>query len=723
MNLSRIRLIFTRELRDQVRDRRTMFTIFVLPLLLYPFMGMLMLQVAQFHAEHPVRITWIGEENWPDDRPLISKSETEKENELIRWDFLSYESEGRSASEWKTYATDLVKKGNADLVFISGPGVIDALKNRSHELPLQTFMNQASEQSVIATQRLDRLLDSWQRSWLRAQLVDSRLDPEILRSIDAEVVDIAPQETKQALIWSKLLPLVMLIWALTGAFYPAIDLCAGEKERGTLETLLSSPASRREIVWGKLLTVMTFSVATAVLNLFSMQFTSSFVIDQFTRMGAANAVATMGPLPLSSLTWLIVILLPISTMFSALALAVAALAKSSKEGQYYLMPLLMGGLPLVLLPMIPGMTLSAGSSAIPVTGAVLLARALIEGQYKEALIHAPIVIGITIICCLLSVRWAVRQFESENVMFRESERFQWSLWLKRIWQDRSDSATANEALLCGMIILVALFFGKLSMSSQELSWPNFVQSQMAVQLGLILGPCLIMALFMTSSLRRALRIEKVHPIDFILAIVLGISLHPAYLQLSSLIQHEFQIGLETREVLLQVDTMIGKAPLWSVLMIFAVVPALCEELTFRGFIFGGLMQQNGILRAILVSSLFFGFSHGVLQQSISASVMGIVLGFIAWRSGGVLCGIATHMTHNGLTMVISRFGKDSYEGPTQFSWMFETTANGELSYSSFWLVTSIILTCLILSWFAFRPHWHAIRRQRILANRASQLVA
>ena len=74
---------------------------------------------------------------------------------------------------------------------------------------------------------------------------------------------------------------MLFIWALTGAFYPAIDLCAGEKERGTLETLLVSPAERREIVWGKLLTIMSFSIVTALLNLTSMGLTAKFILAQF----------------------------------------------------------------------------------------------------------------------------------------------------------------------------------------------------------------------------------------------------------------------------------------------------------------------------------------------------------------------------------------------------------------------------------------------------------
>ncbi len=703
MNWSRIRLIFVREMRDQVRDRRTMFTIFVLPLLLYPFMGMLMLQIAQFHSEHAVRITLVGEENWPAERPLVEASEQDNHNELIRWTLLPFYSQAAEATDWDTIGMEQVRKGDTDLVFIVGPDFIESWKETGQAGSLKTIRNQASDRSNIAVQRLNAKLDAWQRAWLREKLTSSNINPAIIEPIQPIQIDVAPQETKQALVWSKLLPLIMLVWALTGAFYPAIDLCAGEKERGTLETLLSSPASRREIVWGKLLTVMSFSIGTAILNLFSMQITSSFVINQFSRMGATDTVAALGPLHFSALTWLIVILLPISAMFSALALAVAALARSSKEGQYYLMPLLLAGLPLVMLPMMPGITLSVGTSAIPVTGSVLLARALIEGQYRESLIHAPIVIAVTIICCLLAVRWAVRQFESESVMFRESERFEWSMWLRHIWRDRAATATANEALLCGVIILVALFFGRMSFTSQQLDWPSICRSTIAIQLGMILAPCLVMATFMTASIRRALRIEKVHPFDILVALLLGLTLHPAYMLLSAAIQNEFQLGADTRELLVFVDTLISSAPLWSVILILAVIPAICEELAFRGFIFGGLIRQNGILRAILVSSLFFGLSHGVLQQTIGATVMGLVLGLIAWRTGGVVCGIVLHMTHNALTMVVARAGKSPESVPNQLDWILQATTDGGLGYTDLWVVISLVISTICLGWFCLRP--------------------
>ena len=125
---------------------------------------------------------------------------------------------------------------------------------------------------------------------------------------------------------------------------------------------------------------------TAILNAGSMLVTSSLVLKQ---VGVGGA--TVGAPPLVPMLWLFVALIPLSCLFSALALAVAAMARSSKEGQYYLMPLMMVTLPLVLLPMLPGMNLSAGTSLIPVTGMFLLVRALVEGQYGEALIHLPMV--------------------------------------------------------------------------------------------------------------------------------------------------------------------------------------------------------------------------------------------------------------------------------------------------------------------------------------------
>src|SRR4029078_2366108 len=171
-----------------------------------------------------------------------------------------------------------------------------------------------------------------------------------------QTIDAADPDQHKAAAWSKLLPFVLLLCALTGAFYPAVDLCAGEKERGTLETLLSSPAERIEIVWGKLLTIMLFSIATALLNLASMGLTGSLILSQ---------LPNLGPPPALAIVWLLVALVPVAALFGALCLALAAFARSTKEGQYYLMPLILVTMPLCILSMAPGVELNFGNSLIP----------------------------------------------------------------------------------------------------------------------------------------------------------------------------------------------------------------------------------------------------------------------------------------------------------------------------------------------------------------------
>src|SRR5262245_22979215 len=163
------------------------------------------------------------------------------------------------------------------------------------------------------------------------------------------------------------------MWSLAGALYPAVDLCAGEKERGTMETLLISPAGREEIVWGKFLTIWVFSASTALLNLVSMG------VTMWLFGGVLTKEAAPGP---DALFWCVLLLLPLSAFFSALCLAMGAYARSSKEGQYYLMPLFLVTMPLVFLTLAPRVELNPLYSLVPVTGVALLLRRLMESSLE-----------------------------------------------------------------------------------------------------------------------------------------------------------------------------------------------------------------------------------------------------------------------------------------------------------------------------------------------------
>lgn len=733
MNWKHVQLIFQREMTDQLRDRRTLFTITVLPILLYPLIGMLMMQVAQFKRESAVDIQVVGLEHWPEDLPLLEKDGSlvaelggAEFGKLITFQDEPWPDTNSADSDLEQQARTVLTAGAVDAVLLIEPRFSQGLEARlqAAKVPvepegnataeaspnpadgteksidaaavpaydgLRLFANLASDRSQVAQRRLREVLDRWGQQWAAEQLATVGVNPRILQPIRPEHIDTAPPDVRRAVLWSKVLPFVMLVWALTGAFYPAIDLCAGEKERGTLETLLSSPARRREIVWGKLGAISVFSVGSALLNLMSMHITAGIIVKQFAAQGSPELAQSLGPMPFHAFGWLVLLLLPMSAFFSALALAVAALARSTKEGQYYLMPLLLVTLPLVALPMIPSMELNLGTSLVPVSGAVFLVRSLIEGQYSEAVVHLPIVLIVTALCCWVAVRWAIRQFESESVMFAESERWNLRLWVHHLWRDREETASPAEAILCGVIILIGMFFAQFLAGSSISGWGAIVKSTVVVQIGLILTPCLLMSIFLTRSISQALRIHRVQPSHLLAATALGICLHPSYMLLGRGIQQLYQISDEMALVMEYFQGIVTAQPLWTVLLLLAVMPAVCEELAFRGFIFGGLLRQQGVLRAIVVSALFFGFTHSLLQQSIAASLMGVVLGFIAWRTGGVVCTIIVHVINNTLSLSLAWCGANAVSVPRGVAWAI-SAEDGAWAYNAPWVTMSVMLS-------------------------------
>ena len=690
--LQAIWLIYLREMRDQLRDRRTLFTIAILPLLLYPLVGTLLLQIAQFTRQHETSVCVVGTDHLQNAPPLLegesfveslAKDEAKLKVLQYRWNDIAYSKDvSEETHNW-------VRDGTFDVVVIIPASFSAANQNSIDDTAaVQLLYNVGSDRSMVARDRVESILGNWRAGWIESRLIKSGIDLETINPFQLNNIDIAPERTRETAFWSKLLPFIMLVWAMTGAFYPAIDLVAGEKERGTLETLLCSPASRSEIVWGKLGAVTTFSIFTAFLNAASMLVTSSFVFRQI-GVGAG----TIGAPPLAPMLWLLVALVPLATLFSATALAVAAMAKSSKEGQYYLMPLMMVTLPLVLLPMLPGTTLSAGTSLIPVTGMFLLVRALVEGQYYFALLHLPLVIGVTSGCLWLAVTWARRQFDNENVLFGGGDQWELNMWVRHLWRDRQTSASPAQAYACGAIILMALFFGKLAVTQAPQGLAGISKMVLMPQIGMILAPTLLMATMLTTSLKSALRIRMPHWTTLPLALLLGVTLHPIYVMLAEWISFTYPISEQAATAMKPFTNQISAAPWLTLLFLMALVPALCEELTFRGFIFGGLVRERGRLRAVVLTALMFGISHGVLQQSIAATIMGLLLGWIALRTESVLPGILIHFTINALSVCMERIANSQWDGAI----MFVTAPETGPAYQPMWIVTSagIALTCIL----------------------------
>jgi sodium transport system permease protein len=366
------------------------------------------------------------------------------------------------------------------------------------------------------------------------------------------------------------------------------------------------------------------------------------------------------------MVWLVAALVPISALFSALCLACAAFARSTKEGQYYLMPLMLVMMPLMMLPMSPGVELNFGNSLVPITGLVLLLRSVIEGQYQEALRYVGPVVGVTLACCLLAIRWAEEQFNRESVLFRESERLELGRWFKHVLRDRGETPSFAQAALCVAIILVVQFFVGFALTAQggELDWPRLVQALAASQLACVFAPAMLMTIMLTRSPRRTLLLERKPDWSHLWAAAgLALVLHPLVVKFAEAITKIYPIPGETAAAAKAIEAALGGAPnLWAVLGLMALLPAVCEELAFRGFVLSGARHLGHKWWAIALSAVAFGMVHTFLHQKITATAMGLVIGYVAVQTGSLWPCILLHAAHNSLQFCVQYMAEAAPEG-------------------------------------------------------------
>jgi sodium transport system permease protein len=203
---------------------------------------------------------------------------------------------------------------------------------------------------------------------------------------------------------------------MVGATYPAMDLTAGEKERGTIETILSSPVSRTHLVLGKFFMVLLAAMASAALALASMGFSFALANKLFQDLGAENAIHFLRALTLGDGLVMFVMVLPVAVFFSAAQLAIALFAKSFKEAQTYLTPLMF----LVLLPAMasvaPGLELNPTLALVPILNTSLVSKEIISGTYHWQ--YIGLIFLSSSVYAAVALAAAVKLFQREDVLFR-----------------------------------------------------------------------------------------------------------------------------------------------------------------------------------------------------------------------------------------------------------------------------------------------------------------
>jgi sodium transport system permease protein len=304
----------------------------------------------------------------------------------------------------------------------------------------------------------------------------------------------------------------------------------------------------------------------------------------------------------------------------------------------------------------------------------------------------------------LALWWAVDQFQREEVLFREGERFELTMWLRHLLRDNQSLPTFSEALFCFVMIMLLQFFatGYVHRLFGPGTGPDSVLTMKLVlvqQLAIIAGPALLMGLVLRKSLRDTFRIRWPGWKSLAVSCLLPVLIHPLSVEVQASLNWFFgELPPEIAKLLAVMSD--DELPLWFVLLVTAGAPAICEEAAFRGFILSGLARRGRVLLAVVLSSAAFGIMHMIPQQVFNASLVGLVIGCLAVRSNSLVPCVVFHLLNNALAACHGRFGKDlpHADGLEPFF----TIADGALRYHWPTLAVCIGLAIPILVWL-FRP--------------------
>ncbi|HBN89465.1 MAG TPA: sodium ABC transporter permease, partial [Rheinheimera sp.] len=296
------------------------------------------------------------------------------------------------------------------------PADFSVKRQAVEQVQWQIIYNQSSQFDFMYryfTEMLATYNEKLQRETLNQLNVDPQKLAAIIKPVDVQKVDTADKRENIGEKFGAVIAYILVPLCLLGASYPAIDMGAGEKERGTLETLLICPISRISIVLGKFLTVLTTGLVGAMITVGSFGIWGA-IIGSFA--GMAVVQEAMSAIAITELILIFSLLLPISAVFAALLLAISIYARTFKEAQNYISPLsVLIFVPLVAA-MMPGVELNAKTALVPVMNVALAIKELIKGTADYMML--ALIFGSTLLLAAAAIGFCVHWFQQEKVLFR-----------------------------------------------------------------------------------------------------------------------------------------------------------------------------------------------------------------------------------------------------------------------------------------------------------------
>ncbi len=627
MNLKKIIVIYKKEMLDLVRDRRTIITSFILPILLYPLLMIgfsSMMSRQEMKLEQQELVIYLNDTIHNETSHELKESLSQIEKMQIMDEAVVYNE--------NTYLELLQEKSIQALINIE-----DSLSLSGYTIiNITCFYDETSEKSTMTYRKIRDNLRKLEEALISKRLEKIKINSEILNAVDIKKENIAPPEQMVGFLVGKFLPYLLIILTISGASVIASDLIAGEKERGTLETILVSAAKRNELVIGKYLTIITISIITVLLNLLSMYLSFRHIFMQLgTNMGEFQ-------LPLGNFALILLLMLPLITLFSAILLSISTYSRNIKEAQSYQMPLLFGAIMLSMVSFLPGFELNLGFSLIPIVNFSLMMRDIMLNNYQ--LNYLFIIIGSTLVLDVITVYISIKLFNRENILFRTAEEKSLKFWGK----SKKDVFNLQFVIVYFVIMIIALYYIGGSWQLKDI-----MNGLIKTQLLLILLPIILIMRISKKDIKSTFNLNYTNSLNFLLVLIAALPLLLLSGILGQLINFLFPVSESYIEAMQKLITVQEKG-LWFTIFVVGVLPGVCEEVMFRGFILNAL-KKKGIWYGIIFSAVLFGAFHLDPFRFLPVTLLGIWLGYLAVKTKSLYVPILAHFTQNSLAIIITNY--------------------------------------------------------------------
>ncbi|MGL4344049.1 MAG: ABC transporter permease subunit/CPBP intramembrane protease [Cellulosilyticaceae bacterium] len=612
-----IKQILKKELIDITRDKKTLFMMVILPILLYP---LLMIGVTQIMTvamssmeQKTVQIAIKGEVN-----PLLAEA-------------LEAAKEGEGKVEIITtndYEEDLAK------------GEIDAYLETTQEGQQEAYkiyMNASETDSSAAANRIEDALDTYKEQIVAENIQSAGLDKEkLLEPITYSQVNVAKNEEMAGSFLGQLLPFILVVGVMMGCIYPAIDVMAGEKERGTLETLLTLPISNLELIIGKYLAVSLSAVVTAILNMISILGTVGFMLGGQGLMGEGFEIQ-WGVMVLPLLIATISVCL-FAMVIAAVSMCVCSLAKNFKDAQNYVTPLML----IVMLPsyvsMVPTIELTPVTASIPVVNISLLIKSVLSFKYDFGLMSIVMVSNLAFV--VLAVVLLSKMFNSEEILFGDSKSF--NLLEKRSNIEKGSLPGLSDGLTAYAIVLLgSIYIGTWAQIKWGLAGNLMTQA-------IIIGVPLLITYYIKGHFKQIFKLKLPRLTGILGGLCLWLGTFIVITLMNQITLRLFPQNQETMQALN--DMLFGESSFLINLILVAVMPAVCEECLFRGFLLTAFSDKGKVVKGIILSSVLFGLMHIDFIRILPTALLGLCFAYIVYTTGSILVAMCMHFLNNGLAV-------------------------------------------------------------------------